>query len=89
MSNNSYYISHDVDKTNAMFERLRHYPDVNNNKDVISDKQRGHRYPRKLGRFVISGIRDLTTGFDNRSRDEKAVSVTSHCFDELIINVRW
>lgn len=74
VSSNSYYISHDAEKTNAMFNRLRHYNKVTNNKDVISDKVRGHRYPHRLGSFVISGVRDLTTGFDSRTSDGNAVS---------------
>ena len=74
MSNNSYYLSHDVEKTDAMFHRLRHYGESTDNKDVIVDKTNGNRYPRKLGRFTISGIRDLTTGFDSRTSDAKAVS---------------
>ena len=73
MSNNSYYISHDGEKTNAMFHRLRNFADAANTGDVIVDKKRNHQYPRKLGRFVINGIRDLSTGFDSRASDGNAV----------------
>ena len=62
-----------------MFHRLRNYGDATNNKDAIVDKTNGHRYPRKLGRFAISGIRDLTTGFDSRASDGKAVSICDEC----------
>lgn len=69
MSNNSYYISHDGAKTDAMFHRLRHYP----GDDVISDESTSYRYPKHVGRFEIEAVRDLTTGFDSRAEDGKAV----------------
>ena len=77
VSENSYYISHDVEKTNAMFNRLRNFDNVTNSKDVIVDKTRGHSYPRRLGPFLITGVRDLTTGFDSRAHNGNAVCVTS------------
>jgi len=75
VSSNSYYLSHNVERTNDMFNRLRNYGDNSSNKDAIVDKKTGNRYPRKLGRFTVSGIRDLTTGFDSRTNDGKAVSM--------------
>jgi len=53
-----------------MFDRLRHYEQEN----AIEDKARGHRYPRRLGRFTISAVRDLTTGFDSSTPDGKTVA---------------
>nr|CAB3264816.1 phosphoglucomutase-2 [Phallusia mammillata] len=92
VSNNSYYISHEPDKINAMFERLRHYP----GDDVITDDSRGIRYPKRVGRFEIEGVRDLTTGFDNRMKDRIALlpaSASSHMItfyfsNQVVLTIR-
>jgi len=69
VTNNSYYICHDKEVINTMFARIRNW---GKNSGV---------YPEALGRFKISGIRDLYTGFDTREEDKIAklpVSKTSH-----------
>ncbi|CAK8683742.1 unnamed protein product [Clavelina lepadiformis] len=96
VSNNSYYISHDSQKTDLMFARLRNYCDDNNNSNAIIDKERGNRYPKKLGRFDVSGIRDITTGFDSRFDDGKAVlpvspgshMITFYFANESVLTIR-
>ena len=63
ITNNSYFICHDKKVINALFDRLRKWED---------GKEK--TYPKTLGKFEISGIRDLTNGFDSRESDKKAVS---------------
>ena len=62
ITNNSYFICHDKKVINALFDRLRKWEDGEEK-----------TYPKKLGKFEISGIRDLTNGFDSREADKKAV----------------
>ncbi|TPP64290.1 Phosphoglucomutase [Fasciola gigantica] len=72
VTNNSYYFCHEPKKINAMFERIRHWP---NNPSSVG-------YPQQLGRFRIVGVRDLTTGYDDAYSDLKPrlpVSKSSHC----------
>lgn len=57
----SYFICHDQGTIKQLFENLRNYDGKNN-------------YPKTCGRFAISGIRDLTTGYDDSQPDKKAVS---------------
>lgn len=59
----SYFICHDQSTIKKLFENLRNYDGKNN-------------YPKTCGRFEISGIRDLTTGYDDSQPDKKAVSNT-------------
>nr|XP_002127972.1 phosphoglucomutase-2 [Ciona intestinalis] len=73
VSSNSYYICHDPSKIEAMFQRLRNYDD----NDVITDPVAGSKYPSKVGKFQITGIRDLTTGFDSRQNNNKATLPTT------------
>eukprot|EP00064_Thunnus_orientalis_P013387 superscaffoldBa00002171_g13426 len=65
ISKNSYFICHDQDVIRSLFERLRNY---SGEKDS---------YPTKCGRFSISAVRDLTTGYDSNQPDKKAVLPTS------------
>lgn len=44
-----------------LFDNLRNYDGENT-------------YPKSCGRFKVSGIRDLTTGYDSSQPDQKAVS---------------
>ncbi|XP_006876270.1 PREDICTED: phosphoglucomutase-2-like [Chrysochloris asiatica] len=60
----SYFICHDPGTIKKLFEELRNYDGKNN-------------YPKTCGRFEISGIRDLTTGYDDNQPDKKAVLPTS------------
>ncbi|XP_058526203.1 phosphopentomutase isoform X1 [Ochotona princeps] len=60
----SYFICHDPETIKKLFENLRNYDGKNN-------------YPKACGKFEISAIRDLTTGYDDSQPDKKAVLPTS------------
>ncbi|MBZ3872819.1 Phosphoglucomutase-2 [Sciurus carolinensis] len=60
----SYFICHDQDTIKKLFGNLRNYDGKNN-------------YPKTCGKFEISAIRDLTTGYDDSQPDKKAVLPTS------------
>lgn len=63
ISDNSYWICHEPDTIKMIFERLRNYSGKSNT------------YPSGIleGKYIITGIRDLTTGYDNTKPDNKAV----------------
>ncbi|XP_072748154.1 phosphopentomutase isoform X1 [Anoplolepis gracilipes] len=63
ISDNSYWICHDSDVINAIFERLRNY------------SSKPNTYPTGIleGKYAITSIRDLTTGYDNTKPDNKAI----------------
>ncbi|EFN85495.1 Phosphoglucomutase-2 [Harpegnathos saltator] len=63
ISENSYWICHESITIKAIFERLRNYYGKPNT------------YPTGIleGKYIITGIRDLTTGYDNTKLDNKAV----------------
>ncbi|KAL4640334.1 phosphoglucomutase-2 [Arapaima gigas] len=61
---NSYFICYDQDTIQQLFERLRNY----NGKNT---------YPKDCGRFIVSAVRDLTTGYDSSQPDKKATLPTS------------
>lgn len=65
ISKNSYFICHDQDTIRSLFDHLRNY-----------DGQKG-RYPSECGRFSITTVRDLTTGYDSNQPDNKAILPTS------------
>lgn len=62
MSNNSHYICHDPKTIKRIFERLRNFTGKNT-------------YPTGIlnGKYVITSVRDLTTGYDNSQPDNKAI----------------
>ncbi|KAJ8410976.1 hypothetical protein AAFF_G00180110 [Aldrovandia affinis] len=64
ITKNSYFICHDQDTIRQLFERLRNYDGEN-------------AYPKDCGGFTVSGVRDLTTGYDSDQQDNKAVLPTS------------
>ncbi|XP_011617682.2 phosphopentomutase [Takifugu rubripes] len=65
ISKNSYFICHDQEVIHSLFGRLRNY---SNKKDS---------YPTECGRFSVSAVRDLTTGYDNNQPGNKAILPTS------------
>ncbi|XP_059194138.1 phosphoglucomutase-2 [Centropristis striata] len=65
ITKNSYFICHDQDVIRSLFERLRNY------------SGQKESYPTECGRFSISAVRDLTTGYDSNQSDKKAVLPTS------------
>ncbi|KAG8453582.1 hypothetical protein GDO86_000278 [Hymenochirus boettgeri] len=64
ISKNSYFICYDQKIINDLFENLRNYNGENT-------------YPKLCGKFKVSGVRDLTTGYDNNQPDNKAILPTS------------
>ncbi|MGH0162754.1 UNVERIFIED_CONTAM: hypothetical protein FKN15_064570 [Acipenser sinensis] len=60
----SYFICHDSKTIKQLFERLRNFEGENT-------------YPKTCGSFEVSGVRDLTTGYDSSQADKKAVLPTS------------
>ncbi|XP_006629979.2 phosphopentomutase [Lepisosteus oculatus] len=64
ISENSYFICHDAATIKALFERLRNYEGEGT-------------YPQTCGKFKVTGVRDLTTGYDSSQLDKKAVLPTS------------
>ncbi|MEE6462274.1 hypothetical protein FKM82_001538 [Ascaphus truei] len=64
LSKNSYFICHDQKIIRDLFEKLRNYDGDNT-------------YPKLCGTFVVSGVRDLTTGYDSNQPDNKAILPTS------------
>ncbi|KAK4472742.1 hypothetical protein MN116_003966 [Schistosoma mekongi] len=63
ISNNGYYFCYEPEKIVKMFNRLRNWPNEPNPKG----------YPQKVGRFRITGIRDLTVGYDDHYPNFKPV----------------
>ncbi|CAL7946214.1 unnamed protein product [Xylocopa violacea] len=63
ISKNSYWICHEPNVVKKIFERLRNYSD------------RPNTYPTSIlnGKYVITGVRDLTTGYDNSKPEDKAI----------------
>lgn len=64
ITKNSYFICHDQDTVRGLFQRLRNFDGENT-------------YPTRCGSFTVSGVRDLTTGYDSQQPDKKAVLPTS------------
>ncbi|XP_029445388.1 phosphoglucomutase-2 isoform X2 [Rhinatrema bivittatum] len=60
----SYFICNDPKTIKRLFENLRNY------------KGDG-TYPKSCGKFEVSGIRDLTTGYDSSQPDKRAILPTS------------
>uniref|UniRef100_A0A6B2F710 Phosphoglucomutase-2 n=1 Tax=Bothriechis nubestris TaxID=1766655 RepID=A0A6B2F710_9SAUR len=64
ITKSSYFICYDQKIITALFEKLRNYEGENT-------------YPKTCGKFPISGVRDLTTGYDSNRDDKLAVLPTS------------
>ncbi|XP_020847659.1 phosphopentomutase [Phascolarctos cinereus] len=60
----SYFICHDQNIIKNLFENLRNYDGKST-------------YPKTCGKFEVSGVRDLTTGYDSSQPDKKAILPTS------------
>ncbi|XP_077866779.1 glucose 1,6-bisphosphate synthase-like, partial [Saccoglossus kowalevskii] len=60
---NSYYLCYDPQVVVSIFDRLRNYENGS--------------YASRVGSYKVTGIRDLTTGYDNNQPDNKAVLPTS------------
>ncbi|KAJ2327446.1 hypothetical protein GGH92_010048 [Coemansia sp. RSA 2673] len=77
VSANSYFVCPDPVKTAHIFSRIRYGPseeqtsaDVQRFEFVRSEYGDTLRYPRTIGGFPVSYIRDLTTGFEMRDVDK-------------------
>ncbi|PIO31462.1 hypothetical protein AB205_0194230 [Aquarana catesbeiana] len=64
ISRNSYFLCYDQTTIKNLFDNLRNY-----NGDS--------GYPKLCGKFQLTGVRDLTTGFDDNQPDNKAILPTS------------
>ncbi|KAK1792535.1 hypothetical protein P4O66_012473 [Electrophorus voltai] len=64
ITKNSYFICHEQETIRRLFERLRNYSGENS-------------YPTECRGFPITGVRDLTTGYDSSQTDHKAILPTS------------
>ncbi|XP_067893079.1 phosphoglucomutase-2 [Heterodontus francisci] len=64
LSKASYFICHNPETIDRLFQNLRNYNETS-------------QYPKTCGKFEISDIRDLTTGYDSSQPDKKAVLPTS------------
>ncbi|XP_073502309.1 phosphopentomutase isoform X2 [Phyllobates terribilis] len=64
ISRNSYFLCYDQTTIKNLFDNLRNY-----NGDA--------KYPKLCGKFEVTGVRDLTTGYDDNQPDNKAILPTS------------
>ncbi|XP_018422734.1 PREDICTED: phosphoglucomutase-2 [Nanorana parkeri] len=64
ISRNSYFLCYDQTTIKNLFDKLRSY-----------DGDSG--YPKLCGKFQVTGVRDLTTGYDNNQPDNEAILPTS------------
>lgn len=60
----SYFICYNPVTIKSLFDDLRNYEGKNS-------------YPKSCGRFEVSGVRDLTTGYDSSQPDKMAILPTS------------
>ncbi|XP_078071975.1 phosphopentomutase isoform X1 [Mustelus asterias] len=60
LSKASYFICHNPETIAKLFQNLRKYNETS-------------EYPKTCGKFEISDVRDLTTGYDSSQPDKKAV----------------
>ncbi|XP_063778476.1 phosphopentomutase [Pseudophryne corroboree] len=64
ISRNSYFLCYDQTTIRNLFDNLRNYDG-------------GTDYPKMCGKFKVTGVRDLTTGYDSNQPDKKAILPTS------------
>ncbi|KAJ2776546.1 hypothetical protein GGI15_004811 [Coemansia interrupta] len=91
VSSNLYFICPDPAKTNRIFSRIRFGDDGKSNDDDVERTNfvRLHandvlRYPRTIGGFPVSYIRDLTVGFEMHDVDKlSTVSLQVGEFDNV------
>lgn len=69
VSCNSYFICHDPVAIKSMFESLRNYNGASNQYPVCLENGKS--------RFSVAAVRDLTTGYDSRQHDKKAILPSS------------
>lgn len=60
----SYFICNNPITIKTLFDELRNYEGTNS-------------YPKSCGKFEVSGVRDLTTGYDSNQPDQRAILPTS------------
>jgi len=76
VSNNSYFISHSNEAKQAVFEDIRHH-----------DGATELNYPKKIGAFEITGIRDLQVGYDSTTPDHKPLLPSSK--SNMMVTVKF
>ena len=62
---NSYYLCYEPPTTDKIFKRIREFKSLPNT------------YPEELGGVKVINVRDLTTGFDSKQSDQRAILPTS------------
>lgn len=62
---NSYYLCYEPPTTDKIFKRIREFKSLPNT------------YPVELGGVKVINVRDLTTGFDSKQPDQRAILPTS------------
>lgn len=69
VSENSYFICDDKQKIQKIFERIR-FGDV---KEQDASSKHGYKlaYPKTVGGVEVTGIRDLTVGYDSSTKDHE------------------
>ncbi|KAI8323451.1 hypothetical protein GQ54DRAFT_296757 [Martensiomyces pterosporus] len=84
VSGNSYFLCHDPAKTDRIFSRIR-FGNPENQQDAVPVERTEFvrpsqgdvlRYPRTIGGFPVSYIRDLTVGFEMRDVDKQEGALT-------------
>lgn len=87
---NSYYICHQPEILRAIFHRLRNFNETTDQVKLIFTQFicstiLFQSYPESLkdGQYKIIGIRDLTTGFDSSTPDQKATLPSSKSSEML------
>ncbi|KAJ1742174.1 AAA ATPase midasin [Coemansia sp. RSA 1086] len=79
ISANSYFICPDPAKMDRIFSRIRYGDSTDNSKRTeYSRLHKGEvlRYPRTIGGFPVSYIRDLTIGFEMNNVDQQTQSLS-------------
>ncbi|XP_056412490.1 phosphopentomutase isoform X2 [Hyla sarda] len=64
ISRNSYFLCYDQTTIRNLFDNLRNFDEDS-------------KYPKRCGKFDVTGVRDLTTGFDDNQPDNIAILPTS------------
>lgn len=72
MSQNSYYFCHDKETIDSIFSKIRYGSSMQ-----VDGLEKKLEYPKEIGGVMVSGIRDLTVGYDSSTHDTKPLLPTS------------
>jgi phosphomannomutase len=92
---NKYFFCYDPEVMRTIFQRVRRLGEEEGYKGEKYQGKSGS-YPSRCGEFGIRGIRDLTTGFDNNQKDNKAIlpvststeMITFHFDNDCLLTLR-